>query len=139
MELASKAVFPFEPGGRSVAVDAVATPYSTNASFRETLADLARLSYLKARARYRVTLSGASVLGSATIRLTDGVNDYLTAVLDLTSGTSFSGSADVDLSALAGQTPLLWELEVTVAATAAVTAEVVGHVAVESPLVIGTC
>lgn len=138
MQITSKAVFPFEPS-RSVAVDSVAVAYSTHADFRENLADLARLSYLKARARYRVTLSGASGTGAATLTLTGGANDYLSVDLDLASATTFYGAYEVDFSGIAGQTALMWKLDVTTAAEAAVTAEVVGHVAVESPLVIGTC
>ncbi|HET8701040.1 MAG TPA: hypothetical protein VFL97_05175 [Nitrococcus sp.] len=138
-ELASKCVFPFEPVPAAVAVDAAAIAYTTPTEFQESLEDLARLSYVKGRVRYRVTLDAASVAGAATLRLTDGTTTLYSVLLDLTAGTLFKGASDVDVSAVNGASSLRWELEVTTAADAGRKAVVCGHLLVTTPLVIGTC
>lgn len=141
MEFANKTVLPFQPGlSNAVAVDAVAEAYITPADFRETLGDLARLSYLKARAAYRVELSGASAGGTAEVILRHGSTDIVLATLDLSTGTTFTGASAVDLSALAGATEMALVLNVTAAADAGVTAQVAGKLELEHPVVIaGRC
>lgn len=140
MEFANKTVFPFEPGlSKAVAADAVATPYTTAADFRERLGDLARLSYLYLVFRYRVELDAESALGAATIKLTDGTTTHASAELDLTAAVTFTGVLDVEAAAIGGASALRVELEITSAADASRTVQVAGLLHVDHPLVIGTC
>lgn len=138
-EFATKTVFPFEPLRAGIALDAVATPYTTRADFQEKLADLARLSYIKATARYVLRLSAGSAAGEATIALTDGDTTIYSDVVNLTAGTVFSDSADIDVSGVNGGSLLRWTVTVGTAGDASLTGEFAGHVSVESPLVIGGC
>lgn len=135
-----KSQFGFEPRAAAVPVDAVnASAYATPAAFQESLDDLARLSYLKGALRYKVAQSAKPAAGAATLKLTDGVTDYASVALALSSAAVLTGALDVDLSAISGQTKLQMVLDVTTAADAGTTASVDAQMEVTMPLMLSGC
>lgn len=137
--IAFKTQFGFEPAPAAVAVDAIATPYTTPNTWQETLDDLARLTYLKAKFRYDIRQNQASATGAGTLKLMAGTTVVASIAIDFTTGQRESGSVDVDLSAVAGASDLSVVLDVTTAAAAGTTAQVFSRLDVTFPMAVLGC
>ena len=111
--------------------------YTTPAAWQRQLQDLARLSYVRGRLRYRVNLDAASASGAATLKLMAGAVELGSAVIDLTAGTEFVGGFDVDLQAVGGSALLSVVLNVGTAAEATRKAQVLAVLEVAHPVVFG--
>lgn len=139
---ATKSQFVFEPGlAGAVAADAVADAvYTTPLVHRETLGDLARLTFRTGHFRYRLVLNQATAAGAATVRLTDGVSDLAVAAVDLSEGQDLSGRIEADLVNVLGNAQLRVEVDITDAADASTTIQVAGVMEVSCPaFVVGSC
>ena len=127
----------FDPLPASVAIDATDSPaYTTPAEQRIQIKDMARLSYIGARLRVTIRMSGSSAGGSGTLKLTDGANTIDSVTVDFTQGPHITIARDVDISAVAGSAGLRLVLDVDSAADGGVTAEVGGALDIFHPLVL---
>jgi|GEM_PF-2935129 len=112
------------------------TEYQTPENGRLTLGDLSRLTYLKGRLVGGIHLNQATGTGAITLSLKEGANTVYSEQFDITSGTEFSYSVDVDISQISGSAPLSLHAKVDTAAAASTTAEIKGALIVEHPVVI---
>lgn len=135
--LAGKSQFVFEPK-MSVAADAVAAT-DTPENLRPTLGPLAQLSYKPASWAYLVRFSATPTQGAADIKLMAGATVIRSDSVSFNGNSLISGAVAVDLSQVAGETPLRVEIDVTSAADAAITATVDSTVSVEQPVVVSGC
>lgn len=135
---ASMTKFNFEPIAEDIALDAAAVAYSTPQILREQLLDLGFVQGLRAKARFYMTHNSTS--GTATVKLTNGINDLLSVDISL-SASPVSFSQDVDLSLVSQTSFLYWEVEVTTGGTASSVGRMVADLTVQSPLFVtaGQC
>lgn len=134
---AGKAVLPFEPkmAVNMAAIAATATP----ANLQPNLGPLAALTYKPTRMRYLIRLSAAPTVGAATLNLKAGETVIRAEAVSLVGVTTISNSVAVDLSSVAGETPLSVELDVTAAADAGITATLDAVLDVEQPVTLTGC
>lgn len=137
--VAFKTQFDFEPAPAAVSVAAAATPYTTPATWQESLDDLARLTYIKAAWRYDVRLNQNSTTGAATLNLKANGAVIDSVALDLTSGQRFTASRDVDLSSVKGASQIEVELVVGTAGDAGTTAQVFSRLDLTFPMMVLGC
>lgn len=140
MKFSNKTQFNFDPLSVS-GIDLVAAgvAYETAQAHRETLADLARLSDLRAKFRYSIQLNQATTAGVLSVKLMAGVTEVGSATVDPTTGTRLTGALDVDVSEVAGSTALRLELEVVTSCDAGTTGAVAVALDVEHPVIITGC
>lgn len=135
--VAAKSNLVFEPK-MSVALDATGQT-ETPAEFCPDLGQLANLRYKRTSWRYLMRLSAAPTTGMAKVELVAGATVIKSVTVALSGVTQVSGNTAVDLSAVAGETPLVCRVDVTGAADAGITATVDSVVDVESPLIASSC
>lgn len=130
-----------EPG-LSPAFDVSATGenYTTPSEAREAVQDMARLSYIRGRVKYRLSFNAAESAAVVTIALkkTGGVVLGSTQIA-AGGGQHYYGDFDVDLGELPGSTKTYLSVTVDTAATVAATAQVGGALDIEHPVVIAGC
>lgn len=129
----------FEPKASVNVSAAAAGVYTTPAALRAKLRSVANLAYKNASFGVSARLSSAASAGSITVRLTDGVTDYASLLLDLTLGQQISASQDVDLGAVPGQTPLYIAVDVGTAATGVTSIDLDSKLALEMPTTVMGC
>lgn len=127
----------FEPK-MGAAMDAVATT-ATPINMQPKLGPLANLSYKPTSWRYLVRLSSAPTVGTASVRLMAGATVIKSQDLAIVGATAISDNVPVNMSAVAGETPLSVEVDVTGAADAGITATVDAWLDIEQPLTITGC
>lgn len=130
-EFTNKTQFHFDPLPAAIDVGTSGIQYTTPLMHREKLADLSRLRYLRAEARFTVRHGAAGGEVTAAIRTADTVLGSQT--VNLINGDA-AGAFEFDLSNIAGTTGIYWE--VNVLSTGAGTATFAGVLNVESPLII---
>lgn len=140
MKFANKTQFNFDPLTVS-GIDLVTTgvAYATDPAHRETLADLARLSDLRAKFRYTLALNQATAAGVVQVKLMAGTTEVHAVTVDPTASQRLTGAVDVDISQVAGATALRLEVEVSTSCDAGTTGTVGGVLDVEHPIVITGC
>lgn len=121
----------FEPVANGLDLATVAVAYTTPAVLREKLFNLALVGNLQAEARFH--LEHDSTAGTATVKLTDGVNDAISQEISLASSPA-TFQQSVDLSQYRGSSALYWQVEVTGAGSAGATGRMVANLTVQSPL-----
>lgn len=118
-------------GAHTFAGDALAT-HETPEGMRPRLRGMAAMAYKPAAAGYLVRLNQATAAGAATLKLTDGINELCSVVLDLTTAQELSGDIpNVDTAGVEGQSALYWALEITSACDASTEVTVTGRLEVE--------
>ncbi|WP_062818000.1 hypothetical protein [Alcanivorax sp. NBRC 102024] len=124
-----------------VAVDSVADGvYETPVVFRESLGDMARLSFVTGKFRYKLVLNQPTTAGAVDVSLTDGVNVFCVESVNLDSGEVITGELEADLVAAVGASKIRVSVDVKEAADASTTCEVYGDLTVASPaVVVGGC
>ena len=140
MEFANKTQLHFQPClSLPVAIDATGDQYTTPAAHRETLGDLARLSYLTGELRYTVRLNQATTGGAGVVKITDGLTVVASAPVDFSDGEELHGKINADLFSVNGAAELRVVLVVTEVADAATVAVVADVLNVGLSVVIGSC
>ena len=137
MEFANKTQFNFDPMPESFSVAATGDDaYVTPVELRESISDLARLSYTRATIKGKVTLDAA---GTATVavRLTDGITDFVDISVNTAGAKVAYFSQTIDVSSISGAAILRIVGDVDVA-DAARTAQVVAALDIEHPVVISS-
>lgn len=137
MEFANKTQFNFDPMPESFSVAATGDDaYVTPVELRESISDLARLSYTRATIKGKVTLDAA---GTATVavRLTDGITDFVDISVNTAGAKAAYFSQTIDVSSISGAAILRIVGDVDVA-DAARTAQVVAALDIEHPVVISS-
>ncbi|WP_300499027.1 hypothetical protein [Marinobacter sp.] len=137
MTIGVKSGLQFEPK-MSVAMDATGQT-GTPENFQPDLGPLANMKYKRTSWRYLVRLSSAPTTGDANIELLAGGTVIKSVAVSLSGATVISANTKVDLSAVAGETPIICRVDVTGAADAGIKATVDSVVDVESPLITGGC
>lgn len=124
----------FKPVNSGIALDpAAGVIYTTPQVMREQLLNMAYINGLQAIASFY--LESDSTGGTATVRLTDGVNACFESAVDL-SQASAGAKQIVDLSQYTASSFLFWEIETTVAGSAGSVGEFSGKLTIQTPLVV---
>lgn len=135
MRYASLSNFSFEPVAEGVDLESVAVAYTTPQTLRERLYNLGSVANTRAHARFHMTHD--STQGTATVRLTDGVNPAVETEIDLSS-SPVSFREEIDVSIYRGSTALYWEIEITDAGSTGAVGRVIADMKVETPLYVST-
>lgn len=139
MNIANVASFLFDQIPATGDITGIANSvYETPADLQLDLGQITRLNYLDAILVGSVIVNAAESVLVADVRLTDGVNDYYTETgLVFTAATRVDFvSSKINLKNVNGSTPLYLALDVTTAATVAVTAQLYGQLRIEFPTTI---
>lgn len=130
--------FVFEP---KMAINATAVAETkTPAGLAVKLKTLASLSYVQPVFKYLLRLNQATAGGTANINLYAGATVVgQIANVDLSTATEFSGSLDVDLSSVAGSTPITAAVDITGAADAGTTATLDAALDIDLPIINTSC
>lgn len=138
IQYAQRSALHFEPGeSASFAMDATGTLYATPSGAQAELKDLARLSYLNASLRWRLSLSAADSTGDATVQVKAGATVVGSVAIAFDGASVYRGDFRVNLADAYGATPLTLEVVGDTAAGAGVTGTVAAVLDVEHPLVVG--
>ncbi len=140
MKFANKTQFNFDPLSVS-GIDLVTAgdAYETDANHRETLGDLARLSDLRAKFRYSLELNQATTAGVLNIKLMAGTVELHAFQVDASTGTRFTGVAEVDVSEIAASTAMRVLVNVGTSCDASTTGTIAAALNIEHPVVITGC
>lgn len=134
--LAGKSRFVLEP---KMKVDlAAAATFATPESLRASLGALAILSYKPARFLYNLKLDAVGSAAVVTVRLKAGAVDVYSVSHSLSGVIEIGDDVAVDLSAVAGETKIFAEVEVTTG-EASRTAVFDAFVDVEQPAILTGC
>lgn len=126
----------FEPKANVSLATAGTAIYTTPDVLRAKLKSVANLLYKNATFGVMVRLPSAASAGQITVRLTDGVTDYATLPITLSTGQVITASIEVDLSSVAGSAALRVEIDVNTAATGPATATADAFLGLEMPTTI---
>jgi hypothetical protein len=140
-EIAQKTHLVFEPG-ESKSLDLAAATgnvYATPAGNEILLEDLARLSYLKGKCKYRLRQSGTDAAAVVTLSVKNGSTKLGETTINFDGSGEYAGTFDVDLSEVAGTTKLKMDVNVDTQAGAGITATLAAVLDVAHPLVLGGC
>ncbi|MFL1484895.1 hypothetical protein [Marinobacter sp. LN3S78] len=134
---AGKLHFPFEPK-MAVALDATGETRTPDI-LRPSLGSLAVLQYKPAKLAFHMILSDEPTSGAATVKVYAGESELATVAVTLEGNSVISGSTDIDLSTVRGQTALSVSVDVTGAADAGITATLDAVLGVDLPVVQSGC
>jgi len=141
MEFANKTAENFDLLPPLVPLDTTGTPVTTTKkTLGVKLSDLSRLSYIRGEVKFVLALDGAITQGQATVRLTDGANDFGSLSVqagDEDSYNRLSGVFPASLAGINGDTRLYLALDVSTAFDAGVSGEFNGLLVAEHPVYIG--
>lgn len=131
--------FQFEPFITGLAVDAVGVKHTTSNEWAPRLRDLAAAKHRRGQMRFKIQTNQATAGGEITLNLKAGSVVKHTEVIALGATTSYSGLVDVDLSGVAADTQIKLELDVTTAAAAGTTADLVAALDVSTIAITSSC
>lgn len=131
--------FSFEPMVSGLAIDSTGVKHTTSNEWAPRLRDLAAAKHRRGQMRFKLALNQGPTSGEITLRLKAGSVTKHTEVVTLTSATEYQGLVDVDLSGVASDTQLKLEVDVTGAAGASTTAEVVAALDVSTIAITSSC
>lgn len=122
----------------ATAVNAIANDvYNSPLELRLNLGQITRMTYLDSELVGSLIFDAAESVCEGNIRLTDGVTDFHTEAFTTSTTTRLDfKSTKINLRNVNGTTPLYLAIDITVAATVAVTCELHGQLRVEMPLLI---
>jgi hypothetical protein len=137
----AKTQLSFEPNVSGVAlnVDADTVAHTTAVAWAPTLGDLSFIPYRRALARYKIKTSSLATTGTITVDIIAGGTIKGTTSVVLSAGAEQSGQIAVDLSSVAGETPILARVTVDVEANTGITMSFNAALDIEVPLIVSSC
>ena len=139
MNIVTISSIPFDPKpDATTAVNAIANDvYNTPEELRIDLGQITRLNYLDAEVVGSLIFDAAESVCAGNIRITDGATDFHTEPFTVTAATRVDFKTNkLNLKNVNGNTPLYIALDITTAATVAVTAELFAQLRIQSPLIV---